>query len=92
MALEIDIEKIKSDIAIAPKKPKKTLQTKSDVIDSLRPHLLTMKKKGYDFKEIAEFLKDHGFEISVSTLKNYLSKKKPVVNDKPKSLPVKKDV
>jgi hypothetical protein len=53
--------------------------SKKDAVKSLSKEITILRKKGYSFEQIAEFLHGEGLDIGTTTLKNYLQKatKKP---------------
>jgi methionine synthase II (cobalamin-independent) len=63
--------------------------SKKDAVKSLSKEITILRKKGYSFEQIAEYLHGEGLDIGTTTLKNYLQKAakktKPVIKSKKES-------
>jgi len=57
-----------------PKTPPAKLFTKAGVVRELANEIKTLRKLGYPYEQIVEALNQHGLDITVQTLKNYLHK------------------
>ena len=72
MPTELNLETIKAKML---EMPNKQVETKETLVNTLKPAILEMRKKGYNFTEIAKLLTENGLKISGSTLKNYIQTK-----------------
>jgi transposase len=52
--------------------PAKKITSKSAVVKMLADEIFALRDKGYTLKQIVEVLNEEGFDITISTLTNYL--------------------
>jgi hypothetical protein len=82
---------LRSALRAAPKKraatPRSPLKA---AVAQLRPDLLAFRAKGYSGAELAEVMREHGFEISARTLMKYMAElapRRPAKKKKPPPAP-----
>jgi hypothetical protein len=82
---------LRSALRAAPKKraaiPRSPLKA---AVAQLRPDLLAFRAKGYSGAELAEVMREHGFEISARTLMKYMTElapRRPAKKKKPPPAP-----
>jgi hypothetical protein len=80
------IEAVRSKMKDLPPIEKKKQQLgKSDVVKMLAKEIAVLRKRGYTFEQISEYLKGEGLDIGTPSLKSYLQRAKAAAAPKPKA-------
>lgn len=84
------IEAIRSKMKdLPPIEKKKQELGKSDVVKMLAKEIAVLRKRGYTFEQISEYLKGEGLDIGTPSLKSYLQRAKQASASKPKAQALK---
>jgi len=79
------IEAVRSKMKdLPPIEKKKQELGKSDVVKMLAKEIAVLRKRGYTFEQISEYLKGEGLDIGTPSLKSYLQRAKAAATPKPK--------
>jgi hypothetical protein len=79
------IEAVRSKMKdLPPIEKKKQELGKSDVVKMLAKEIAVLRKRGYTFEQISEYLKGEGLDIGTPSLKSYLQRAKQASASKPK--------
>ena len=79
------IEAVRSKMKdLPPIEKKKQELGKSDVVKMLAKESAVLRKRGYTFEQISEYLKGEGLDIGTPSLKSYLQRAKAAATPKPK--------
>jgi hypothetical protein len=79
------IEAVRSKMKdLPPIEKKKQELGKSDVVKMLAKEIAVLRKRGYTFEQISEYLKGEGLDIGTPSLKSYLQRAKQASATKPK--------
>ena len=80
------IEAVRSKMKdLPPIEKKKQELGKSDVVKMLAKEIAVLRKRGYTFEQISEYLKGEGLDIGTPSLKSYLQRAKQASATKPKA-------
>jgi len=80
------IEAVRSKMKdLPPIEKKKQELGKSDVVKMLAKEIAVLRKRGYTFEQISEYLKGEGLDIGTPSLKSYLQRAKQASSTKPKA-------
>ena len=80
------IEAVRSKMKdLPPIEKKKQELGKSDVVKMLAKEIAVLRKRGYTFEQISEYLKGEGLDIGTPSLKSYLQRAKQALAPKPKA-------
>lgn len=74
--------------SMPPIERKRKSHSKQEAVTMLSKEILQMRKRGYEWDDIAEALKGEGIVISPPTLKNYLQRAKKPSTSKPAPKPL----
>ena len=79
------IEAVRSKMKdLPPIEKKKQELGKSDVVKMLAKEIAVLRKRGYTFEQISDYLKGEGLDIGTPSLKSYLQRAKQASAPKPK--------
>ena len=79
------VEAVRSKMKdLPPIEKKKQELGKSDVVKMLAKEIAVLRKRGYTFEQISEYLKGEGLDIGTPSLKSYLQRAKAAAAPKPK--------
>jgi hypothetical protein len=80
------IEAVRSKMKdLPPIEKKKQELGKSDVVKMLAKEIAVLRKRGYTFEQISDYLKREGLDIGTPSLKSYLQRAKAAAAPKPKA-------
>ena len=80
------IEAVRSKMKdLPPIEKKKQELGKSDVVKMLAKEIAVLRKRGYTFEQISDYLKGEGLDIGTPSLKSYLQRAKQASATKPKA-------
>ncbi|WP_156478896.1 hypothetical protein [Acetobacter senegalensis] len=80
------IDSIRKKISELPELKADEIQlSNKESIAVLANDIATLRKRGYGFEQITDFLRENDFEITVSTLKTYLKGQNPDGGKEPKN-------
>ncbi len=74
-----DINKIAAGLEKVPEKPRNL--TENEVLESLQPQIKSLRKKGYEWREIKQILSERGLKVTLSALSGRVSRKQKISRD-----------